>query len=288
MGFLVGGDRDSKSPMPPSSPTVLITGASSGLGWALASEMAQRGWSTRLVARRADRLQAAVETLTSRYPGTSHAALAVDLTEPDAVRRCVDWLSRWNTWPEVVVHNAGLGQFGRFEDIPWEIHRSILNVQVQAVVALTRALLPPMVQRGRGLIVFIGSTSGRKPVPFLATYAASKAFLHHFALALGEELQGTGVRSLLVVPGFIATGFHEREGLPAEARPPWGLAPEEVARWVADAIERRRDGVWFVGRWRERLTGWLQRVLPGETWAVRMGRFYERWLPPAREPGDGP
>jgi len=271
---------DPQSPTSSSGPVVLITGASSGLGWALAQEMARRGWSTRLVARRADRLQAAVEALTSRYPQASHAALALDLADPDAVHRCVGWLECWGTWPEVVVHNAGLGRFGRFEDVPWDVHRSVLAVQVRAVVGLTGALLPPMLRRGRGMFVFIGSTSGRKPVPFLATYAASKAFLHHWALALGEELRGTAVRSLLVIPGFIATGFHEREGLPAEARPSQGQAPEAVARWVADAIERRRGGVLVVGRWRERLTGWLQRVFPGEGWAIRMGRFYERWLPP--------
>ncbi len=262
-----------------SHPVVLITGASSGLGWALVQEMARRGWSTRLVARRADRLQAAVETLTSRS-GPDHAALALDLADPDAVRRCMDWLDRLGTWPEVVVHNAGLGRFGRFEDVPWEVHRAVLAVQVRSVVALTRALLPPMVRGGRGMFVFIGSTSGRKPVPFLATYAASKAFVHHFALALGEELRGTAVRSLLVIPGFIATGFHEREGLPAGARPPRSPSPESVARRVAEAIERGRGVVLFVGRWPERLTGWLQRRWPGEGWAVRMGRFYERWLPP--------
>ncbi len=263
-----------------SNPVVLVTGASSGLGWALVQEMARRGWSTCLVARRADRLQEAVETLASRYPQAFHAARALDLADPDAIHRCTDWLERLGVWPEVVVHNAGLGRFGHFEAVPWETHRSIVAVQVRSVVALTRALLPPMVRRGRGMFVFVGSTSGRKPVPFLATYAASKAFLHHFALALGEELRGTGVRSLLVIPGFIVTGFHEREGLPAEARPSRGQRPETVARRVADAIERRGGGVLVVGRWRERLTGWLQRLFPGEGWAIRMGRFYEQWLPP--------
>ncbi|GBC84898.1 Serine 3-dehydrogenase [bacterium HR11] len=268
-----------------SNPVALVTGASSGLGWALTQEMARRGWSTCLIARRADRLQGAVETLASRYPQASHAALALDLADPDAIHRCIDWLERLGVWPEVVVHNAGIGRFGRFEAVPWEAHQSVLAVQVRSVVALTGALFPPMLQRGRGMFVFIGSTSGRKPVPFLATYAASKAFLHHFALALGEELRGTGVRSLLVIPGFIATGFHEREGLPAEARPSRGQDPEAVARRVADAIEGRRGGVLVVGHWRERLTGWLQRILSGEGWAVRMGRFYERWLPPVHGEG---
>ncbi|MCS7313453.1 MAG: SDR family NAD(P)-dependent oxidoreductase [Acidobacteria bacterium] len=262
------------------SPVILITGASSGLGWALAQEMARRGWSTRLVARRADRLQEAVDTLTSRYSQAAHAALALDLADPDAPQRCIDWLNSWGDWPEVVVHNAGLGRFGRWEAVPWDIHQSILAVQVRSVVALTGTLLGPMLQRGRGMFVFVGSTSGRKPVPFLATYAASKAFLHQWALALGEELRGTAVRSLLVIPGFIGTGFHERGGLPAEVQPARSQPLETVARRVADAIEGRRGGVLVVGRWRERLTGWLQRLFPGERWAVRMGRFYERWLPP--------
>lgn len=269
----MGMDADSR--------IVLITGASSGLGWALAQEMARRGWSTRLVARRAERLQAAVESLTARYPQASHAALTLDLTEADAVRRCTDWLDRLGTWPRVVVHNAGLGRWGRFETIPWETHRAVIALSTRAVVDLTRALLPRLLQGPWGQVVFVGSTSGRKPVPFLATYAAAKAFLHHFALALGEELRGTSVRTLLAIPGFIATGFHEREGLPDAARPRRAQSPESVARRMADAIERRRSGVLFLGSGRERWTGWLQRLLPGEAWAVWMGRFYERWLTPA-------
>lgn len=259
--------------------TVLITGASSGLGAALARAMAQRGWSTQLVARRAERLEVLSQELTRLAPGTTHTWQALDLTEEDAPARCEAWLRAEGTWPAVIVHNAGFGRFGPFGTVPVAAHDAVITLQVRAVVDLTHRLILPLVEAGRGLVVGIGSTSGRKPVPFLATYAAAKAFLHLWLLALGEELRPYGVKTLLVIPGFMATGFHEKEGLPAEAQPRRAWTPEEVAERLAEAIERGRAGVLVFGTWRERLTGWLQRWLPPSWWATRMGQFYKRWLP---------
>ncbi len=257
---------------------VCITGASSGIGRALALEMARRGWATRLIARNREALAVVYTECRRQAPAADHAVFAGDLTDPTDLERCLAWL-RSSGIPDVVVQNAAVARFGPFHRMDLAAHREVLAIHTLPLLHFTHALLPAMRTRRYGFWVFVGSTSGRKPVPYLATYAASKAFVHFFAQALGEELRGTGIGVLLVIPGFVQTGFHRREGLPEAARPARAQTPETVARRIADAIEQRRTGTMVIGTWQERVAGILQRWLPGEFWARRMGRWYRHWIP---------
>jgi uncharacterized protein len=184
----------------------LVTGASSGLGAEYAKLFAADKHDLVLVARRRDRLEALARELEARYGVRAHV-IAADLAAPTGVTDVVDGASGLGVQVDFLVNNAGFGASGRFADSDPARQLEMVQVNVAALVRLTRAFLPGMIARGRGRVLNIGSTAGFVPGPFMAVYYASKAFVNSFTEALGYELRGTGVTATLSCPGATDTEF---------------------------------------------------------------------------------
>jgi len=177
----------------------LVTGASAGIGRALACELARRGARLILTARRRDRLEALAAEL--RASGTEVRVLAADLFDPEAPARIFAFAEAEGLAVEILINNAGLGQSGRFVESPEEQELAQVRVNCEASVRLARLFVPPMVARGRGWVLFLASTASFEPLPYFATYAATKAFDRFFALGLAEEVARFGVKVTALCPG---------------------------------------------------------------------------------------
>ena len=190
----------------------LITGASAGIGRAFAVGLARRGHDLVLVARDATRLAEVAADL-AREHGVRAVPLAADLLTADGLAAVEARLTDVDAPVDLLVNNAGFGTFGRFAelDVEREVHEVELNVV--ALLRLTHAALTAMETRSAGAILNLASLAAYQPAPRSATYGATKAFVHSFTHAVHEEARGTGVRVLLVCPGYTHTEFHDRAGL---------------------------------------------------------------------------
>jgi short-subunit dehydrogenase len=190
--------------------TALVTGASAGLGTEFARLFAADGHDVVLVARRRDRLEALAKELGGRV--RVHV-VAIDLGKADAVAELMRELARLGVAEiDFLINNAGFGSTGAFHALDAARELEMIQVNVTALVALTRALVPGMVARGRGRVLNVGSTAGFQPGPFMAVYYASKAFVNSFTEALWYELKGTGVTATVSCPGATATEFAAEAG----------------------------------------------------------------------------
>lgn len=186
--------------------TALITGASAGLGLEYARLFAADKHDLVLVARRKDRLDALAAELAAAH-GVKVHVVAADLMEPAAAQQIVDAVAALGVTVEYLVNNAGFGTNGTFWELDAAKERGMIEVNITALVVLTRAFLPGMVQRKRGRVLNIGSTAGFQPGPYMAGYYASKAFVNSFTEGLAYELRGTGVTATVSCPGATATEF---------------------------------------------------------------------------------
>ncbi|WP_280437415.1 SDR family NAD(P)-dependent oxidoreductase [Nocardia carnea] len=191
--------------------TALVTGASSGIGAEFATALAARGDDLVLVARSAARLESLAAELRLDH-GVAVEVLVQDLAQPRAAERVVTELAARGISIDVLVNNAGFGSAGRYEDIAAETDHSQLMVNVVALEGLTHRLVPGMVERGHGEVVNIASTAALQPAPYFATYAAGKAFVLNFSLALWSEYRDRGIKVLAVCPGPTETGFFDVVG----------------------------------------------------------------------------
>jgi len=189
----------------------LVTGASSGLGTDFARELASRGCRLVLVARREDRLRALADELRGAH-GTEARIAAVDLAAPGAAEDLFARTEGRDLPVDVLVNNAGFGVYGDFLAIPWERERRMLELDVAAVVHLTKLFAAGMVTRGRGWILQVASIGAYQPSPTYASYSAAKAFVLSFGEALSFELRRTGVTVTVVSPGVTATEFLQVSG----------------------------------------------------------------------------
>jgi hypothetical protein len=186
--------------------TALITGASAGLGLEFAKRFAADGHDLVLVARRRDRLEALAGQLQQAHGVKAHV-VAADLAVPDGPQKVLEEVRRLEVSIDFLVNNAGFGTSGAFSEIDLKRELEMVQVNIVALLELTRALLPGMVARKSGRILNIGSTAGFQPGPFMAAYYASKAFVNSFTEALWYELRGTGVTATVSCPGATATEF---------------------------------------------------------------------------------
>ena len=214
----------------------LVTGASSGLGEQFARQLAERGYELILVARRKDRL----EKLAEELPGTAHVIECDLANEADKLPGKV---SRKSLDVDLLVNNAGFGNHGHFLEIDAESEAEMVRVNCEAVVILTHAFVPAMVERGSGGVITVASTAGFQPLPYETTYSASKAFAKTFMDALHVELKGTGVKAMSVNPGPVPTEWQEIAKIPKESIPPGMIPADQCVAESLRAYERGKRSV---------------------------------------------
>jgi hypothetical protein len=188
--------------------TALVTGASAGIGEAFARELAARGHDLVLVARRADRLEAEAARLADVH-GVAVESLVADLGTPAGVAAAAARLGDPERPIDLLVNNAGIGSSGKFWELPVDGEVAVIGLNVVALVQLTHAALGPMVARDAGGVINVSSLGAYQPVPFSATYGATKAFVSSFTNAVRDELRGTNVKLMVLAPGFTHTEFQE-------------------------------------------------------------------------------
>jgi short-subunit dehydrogenase len=212
--------------------TALLTGATGGLGRAIAKALAERGATLALSGRSAE----ALEALAADLPGSGHRALPADLSQPGAAEK----LAAEAGPIDALVANAGLPGAGRMEDFTPEQVQRALRVNLESPMLLSQALYPGMLERGSGHLVFIASLAGKAPAPRSSIYNATKFGLRGFALGLRTDLAPRGIGVSLISPGFIReAGMFADSG----AKSPPGLGtstPEEVAKATLRAIEANK------------------------------------------------
>jgi len=190
----------------------LITGASGGIGEAFARRLAADEHNLVLVARSADKLGTLAEELESKHAITA-VPVPLDLTEVDANKRLWDETETRGIVVDWLVNNAGFGSMGDFADLELDRELRMIDLNVRSLVALTHRYLPGMRHRGQGTIINVSSAAGFQPIPFMATYAATKAFVTSFSEAVAEESRPFGVRILALCPGSTETNFHAAAGM---------------------------------------------------------------------------
>ena len=217
-----------------------MTGASSGIGADMARELAARGHDLALVARREDRMRELAEELAERHAVRAET-FGCDVAEPEGRARLIGEVAERGLTVEILINNAGFGSGGAFHALDGEGETGMVRTNVEAVVALTSAWLPGMVERRRGAVLNLASLIAFQPVPFQATYGATKAFVLSFTQAVHEEVRGTGVTITALCPGPVRTEFGESGGFGgADDRIPsfmW-LDSETVARAGIEGLEK--------------------------------------------------
>jgi hypothetical protein len=225
--------------------TALITGASSGLGLEFARQLAPHAHALILTARRQDRLQAIKADLSRSNPNLSVYCYALDLADLDAVERFTRWLSDEGMRINFLINNAGLGDHGLFQSSEWSKVKAMLDVNITALTRLTHLLLPVLRTFEDSAILNVSSSASFLPVPQLAVYAATKAYVTSFSEALRAELRGTGVSVTTLCPGPVDTEFSDvanrgHEGPGFSAPEFFKIPAEQVVREALIAVERDR------------------------------------------------
>ncbi|WP_030858196.1 SDR family NAD(P)-dependent oxidoreductase [Streptomyces sp. NRRL F-2747] len=218
--------------------TTLITGASSGLGAEFARQLAARGSDLVLVARREDRLKALAAQLSAAH-GVTVEPLAMDLAVDGCGELLAAEVERRGITVSSVVNNAGFGTYGLFHEEDPQRVRQEVALDVTAVVDISRAFIGPLRSRGEGVLVNLASAAAYQPVPNMAVYGATKAFVLSFTEALWQESRGTGLRVMALSPGATKTEFFDVVGTEDAAAGGRMQTSEEVVRTALKALDRR-------------------------------------------------
>lgn len=234
----------------------LVTGASAGIGAALARELAAHGAKLILTARRRDRLEALAAELAAR--GTETRIVVADLNDSGAPQQVYDATEGAGIAVDILINNAGLGQYGAFHTSGVEQELSQVRVNCEAVVRMSRLFVPHMVKRRRGWVLIVASTASFQPIPYLTTYAATKVFARFFALGLAEEVARSGVKVTALCPGPTESEFFEVARAGAFKRRV--QATPEVARRAVAALARGKRVI--IPNSSGRFTAFIVRFVP--------------------------
>ncbi len=238
--------------------TALITGASSGIGARFASDLAARKTNLILVARREEKLRAMAEELTQRE-GIKVEVISADLGKELSGQQLYEEVERRGLQVDILVNNAGFGTAGHFDEISPERENQEVMLNVAALVNMTHAFLPAMATHHDGAIINVASTAAFQPLPYMAVYGASKAFVLSFTLAIAEEFRSRGVRIQALCPGTTETSFFDSMES-EEAKIGVVRTVEQVVATSLKALENNRSLV-VDGQWNTLQTG-LAQVLP--------------------------
>jgi short-subunit dehydrogenase len=238
--------------------TTLITGASSGIGAAFARKFAALGRNVLLVARSEEKLITICNEL-GRMSGIRAQYFAIDLTEEGAPARLFEETKKRGLEIDMLVNNAGFGSMGYFEKLDLARELEMIQLNVTALLDLTYRFLLPMRDRRQGTIINVASTAGFQPVPFMATYAATKAFVLSFSEALSEENRHFNVHVMALCPGVTETNFFEAAKMD---RPPMrgSQTPEEVVETAIRGLKRKKSVI--ISGWPNRFTVFAERLFP--------------------------
>jgi uncharacterized protein len=218
--------------------TVIVTGASSGLGAEFARQLARRGSDLVLVARRADRLKDLADELT-RAHGVTVTVVARDLGLPDAGRTLRAELESRGIYATGLVNNAGFGTHDALTNEDPDRLQSMIALNVSALVDLCRAYIDPLASADTGILINVASLLGFQPTPYMSVYGATKAFVLSFTESLWEENRDTGLRVLAVCPGATQTEFYDAAGSQSADYGTKRATPADVVRTALDTLDRR-------------------------------------------------
>ena len=250
----------------------LVTGASSGIGEQFARALAARGWELCLVARTQARLRQLSGELAQLHGCQAHVVVT-DLSSARGVDDAIAGFDQLGRPLDLLINNAGIGSYGAFHALPLERELQMVDLNVRALVALTGHFLPGMISRGKGGIIQVASTTSFQPVPYMATYGATKGFVLQFTEAIAREAQGTGVRILAVCPGHTPTGFQRSSGVDRRPMRTSSQTAADVVREALGAWEDSEAHVLVTG-WPNRLTTQAPRFLPRRVLSWVVGRAF--------------
>lgn len=254
----------------------LVTGASAGIGWALAEQLAEKGANLVLTARRTDRLAKLASELSAKH-GIKAETFAADLVRPEAPVEIFAFTAGKGIEVELLVNNAGFGAFGYNHELETSRLLDMIQLNCSAVVHLTRLYVPGMVERRQGDILIVASTAAFQAVPFISAYAATKAFDLIFAEGIAEELARFGVCVCALCPGSTNTEFQDVAGQPDRAFR-YAEAAAAVARVGLEGLEQGKSCA-ISGR-ANRMMVWGERLAPR--------RFVARMAAKAMAPPESP
>lgn len=256
--------------------TALVTGGSSGIGEAFARELARKNYDLVLVARSQDKLEKLAGELTNSHE-IGAEVIVRDLTENAAGQKVFDAVRAKGITVDVLINNAGFGDYGTFSDRPLDKQLSIVQLNITAVVELTGLFLPPMQQRRSGAIVNISSIAGFQPIPYMSVYAASKAFILNFSEALWAENKNLGVNVLVSCPGPTKSQFYDRADFPQDATGLNGAtvaSAEKVVEETLKALEKKQSTV-VAGGFANQIIANLPRIVPRNVLVDVVGKQFQ-------------
>ena len=238
--------------------TTLITGASSGIGEVFARKLAARGRNVLLVARSEEKLVTLCNEL-GRSNSIRAQYVALDLSKPESAAQLFEEAGKRGLTVEMLINNAGFGSMGDFSKLDLARELNMIDLNIKSLVELTHHFLQPMIERRQGAIINVASTAAFQPVPFMATYAATKAFVLSFSEALWEENRPHGIKVLALCPGVTDTNFFEAA---RGHKPPARVSqtPEEVVDTALRGLAQGKSHV--ISGWTNFLMTQSERLAP--------------------------
>lgn len=260
----------------------MITGASGGIGEAVANQLAERKHNLVLVARNEAKLKTLSERLRQQYH-IKIEIIAADLSKPNAAMQIFEETQKRNLIIDKLINNAGIGSGGEFATLTLQSELDLIQLNNVSLVALTHLFLQPMKERKTGTIVNVASMAAFMPAPYMATYAASKVFVRFFTEAITEECKPYNVQVLLFCPGLTRTNFNTAAGLDTSTTGGLGIeydnktqTPEQVAGEMVGALDQKRH--FRVSGLRNRISAKMMALVPNQMIAAWYAKNYRKSL----------
>lgn len=249
--------------------TALITGASGGIGEAFALRLAEEGMNVVLVARSEEKLRNLCEEIRSTF-GVSAHYIAIDLVDLEADRRLFEETERHGLQIDMLINNAGFGSMGDFAKLDLERELEMINLNVMMLVALTHRYLQQMRERKSGTIINVSSAASFQPIPFMATYAATKTFVTSFSEAIAAENRPYGIQVLALCPGSTKTNFFDASNIERQMKIKGQQTADEVVETALSALNGNRAKI--VSGWTNYLVASASNFVPNSIITKVLGR----------------